>query len=249
MVNSTSRIHRAVFSPIGDEGRATLVEHRITQAIAAGILEDGQKLPSELQLAEAMGVSLVTAREALSALRVRGLVETRRGRHGGSFVTFTRTEGADRGFSQLASMSRIAINDLGTHYQAVAGMCAELAATRATITELTELNTSLEEAKAFDEVQWRRKVTDIQLELAALSQSARLTREHVKLQAEFAPLITLQDSDPQRRELHHRYFASQIECMVHQDGPGARSIVQASVQDTVRWLLTARSGAGSSSAV
>ena len=45
----------------------------------------GDKLPNELELAESLGISRVTLREAIRILRTRGLVEIRRGL--GTFVT------------------------------------------------------------------------------------------------------------------------------------------------------------------
>jgi DNA-binding FadR family transcriptional regulator len=52
--------------------------------IRAGALSPGDRLPSERDLAQRMGVSRATVREALGALQLAGLVETRQG--AGSFV-------------------------------------------------------------------------------------------------------------------------------------------------------------------
>ena len=83
--------HRSVvFAPLDGTGRAELVARRLSDAIISGLLRDGEKLPSEADLARSMGVALVTAREALEVLRVNSLVETRRGREGGSFVTYDK---------------------------------------------------------------------------------------------------------------------------------------------------------------
>ena len=83
--------HRSVvFAPLDATGRAELVARRLSDAIISGLLHDGEKLPSEADLARSMGVALVTAREALEVLRVNSLVETRRGREGGSFVTYDK---------------------------------------------------------------------------------------------------------------------------------------------------------------
>ena len=42
-----------VFSPLDGAGRAELVEQRLTDAIVAGVLRDGERLPSESELARA----------------------------------------------------------------------------------------------------------------------------------------------------------------------------------------------------
>src|ERR687898_1915107 len=83
-----------VFSPLDGTGRAELVEQRLTDAIVSGVLRDGERLPSESELSRSLGVALVTAREALEGMRDRGLVKTRRGRDGGSFVTYDRDAAA-----------------------------------------------------------------------------------------------------------------------------------------------------------
>src|SRR5882762_5568563 len=81
-----SSARSALFAPLDQIGRAEAVTRRLTDAITLGLLADAEQLPSETELASQFGVATVTVREALVALRQQGLVETRRGRGGGSFV-------------------------------------------------------------------------------------------------------------------------------------------------------------------
>lgn len=74
-----SRLRTAAFAPIGEEGRTEQVVSRIVQAISVGAFTEGERLPSETELSGLLGVAVVTVREALGALRHRGLIETRRG--------------------------------------------------------------------------------------------------------------------------------------------------------------------------
>ena len=76
----------AVFAPLDTGRRADAVVRRLADGIALGILAPEEQLPSETELADTFGVSPVTVREALTMLREQGLVATRRGRGGGSFV-------------------------------------------------------------------------------------------------------------------------------------------------------------------
>ncbi|MBI1759312.1 MAG: FadR family transcriptional regulator [Actinobacteria bacterium] len=61
---------------------------RIVQAIKLGAVRTGERLPPERELATRLGVSRVTLRSVIRALQQAGYVESRRGRAGGSFVTW-----------------------------------------------------------------------------------------------------------------------------------------------------------------
>jgi len=60
---------------------------QLATSIRLGAYPVGAALPPERELAGRMGVSRATLREAMVALRQAGLVETRRGRGGGTVVT------------------------------------------------------------------------------------------------------------------------------------------------------------------
>lgn len=60
---------------------------QLATAIRLGVYPLGSTLPGERELAERLGVSRAALREAIAALREAGLVETRRGRGGGTVVT------------------------------------------------------------------------------------------------------------------------------------------------------------------
>jgi GntR family transcriptional repressor for pyruvate dehydrogenase complex len=62
---------------------------QLATAIRLGVHPNGSTLPPERELAERMQVSRATVREAITALRTAGMVETHRGRGGGSVVTYS----------------------------------------------------------------------------------------------------------------------------------------------------------------
>lgn len=235
-----SRLRTAAFAPIGEEGRAELVESRIVQAISAGAFTEGERLPSENELSALLGVAVVTVREALGLLRHRGLIETKRGRNGGSFVCSSHGAVVEVNARSLIAMPRVALADLGVHYETISAACAEYACARATAEELEVVARILAEARDLDTAVWRRRITEVQLELAALSQSVRLTNEHVRLQAEFTPLLSLQDIDAAARGATHESLAAQITATSRGDAGAARAIVHDSVRTSVRWLVECR---------
>jgi DNA-binding FadR family transcriptional regulator len=63
---------------------------RLLTVIKLGLVAPGDRFPPERELAGLLGVSRLTLREAIKALQQAGCVESRRGRFGGTFVTYTR---------------------------------------------------------------------------------------------------------------------------------------------------------------
>src|ERR1700753_1973210 len=77
---------RSVFSPVPVRNAFEVTVERLAQSIRLCVLVVGDRLPPGRGLAETFGVSRVTLREAIKALRDAGLLESRRGRGGGTFV-------------------------------------------------------------------------------------------------------------------------------------------------------------------
>lgn len=76
-----------LFRPVRSGNVFEEAVERVLQAIRLGVVADGDRLPPERELALRLRVSRATLREALSALEDARLVERRRGRGGGWFVT------------------------------------------------------------------------------------------------------------------------------------------------------------------
>lgn len=232
-----SRARSAVFAPLGDHGRAARVEQRLAEAIRAGLLADGERLPSESELAAMLGVATVTAREALVALRAQGLVTTVRGRGGGSFVTRPERPDDELLGSRLAVMSRVELRDRGTVYRVVLAGCAELAAERADASDVADLRALLLPREEEDAGRWRHADSELFLSVAALTQSARMTRQVVGLEADFGALLRLPFADPAFRSaaaLRHRGLVRAIEM---RDGDAARAQVHEHLDEALERVV------------
>lgn len=72
-------------SPIVRESVAEMVVRRILDMVKAGVLKAGDALPPERELAQMLGVSRPSVREAMRGLTVLGVVRTRQG--GGAYVS------------------------------------------------------------------------------------------------------------------------------------------------------------------
>ena len=102
----------AVFRPVRAGNAFEETVERLLQAVRLGIVGTGERLPPERELAARLGVSRVTLREAIRALADAGLVESRRGRTGGTFVVADRARpgtlaGAEPGPDALRDALRL----------------------------------------------------------------------------------------------------------------------------------------------
>lgn len=83
-----SLLGSAAFRPVRAGNAFEETIERLLQVIKLGMLGFGDRLPSERDLAGRLNVSRDTLREALHSLQRAGYVESRRGRYGGTFVTY-----------------------------------------------------------------------------------------------------------------------------------------------------------------
>lgn len=229
------RLLAAVFAPLDETGKAQRVEDRIVEGITAGVLADGDRLPSEAELAASMGVATVTAREALVGLRSRGLVSTRRGRDGGTFITVPLGQRNELVRGRLCAMSRIELRDLAIHYRAIAATAAELAADFAGAEDAEALRRILrgpQQSGLSGAI-----VGEFLLELAALSQSARLTREFVRLYKDFGPLLSLLHEDRQFDDRMIQMCEQIADAVAAADSAAARETVKTQIQAGLAALI------------
>ena len=78
---------------------------RLLTVVKLGVVGPGERFPAERELAAQLGISRATLREAIRELQQAGYVESRRGRFGGTFVTY-RPPAPD-----AAELRRMAIQD------------------------------------------------------------------------------------------------------------------------------------------
>ncbi|RSM68495.1 GntR family transcriptional regulator [Actinoplanes sp. ATCC 53533] len=230
---------RAVFAPLTQGGRAEAVTRRLRDAIVLGVLGDGEQLPSEVDLAEALGVAPVTARESLQSLRELGLVTTRRGRGGGSFVCAPEKPDPSLIRGRLAELSLIDIRDFGDFYTAIAGAAAALAAERAAGEDLERLR-EVGVRRATDPGGSRRAEAQFHLEIAAATQSARMTSEEMRLQAEFGPLLWLSMGSPEGRARSESDHAGIVAAIAAGDRDRARALTAEHVGRAIDAVVRAR---------
>ena len=85
-MNTTAALPLASFSAITPHRAFEEIADQIRGMVAAGRLRPGDRLPPERELAATFRVSRNTLREALRALELAGMIESRKGATGGAFV-------------------------------------------------------------------------------------------------------------------------------------------------------------------
>ncbi|AXB47501.1 hypothetical protein A4R43_37770 [Amycolatopsis albispora] len=233
---------QVIFGPLHDGGRVEVVARRIGRAIGLGLITDGEQLPSESVLAESLRVSTVTLREALSALRDQGLLETRRGRGGGSFVRTPGEPSATRMRALLGELCPHELREIGDHQAAVSGAAAKLAAERAGPEQCTVLGKLVSHLAMASTIGERRRAdARFHVGIAAAAQSHRLTRDEITLQGEIGELLWLpvcgDNPDLGSAVEQHSGILTAIE---NGDGELARARAEAHVGQGIRRLIELR---------
>lgn len=231
---------RTLFAPLETGGRAETVARRLDRAIALGLLLDGERLPAESDLAAQLGVSIVTLRDALAALRTLGLVETRRGRGGGSFVRAPVDRRPADLEHPLRALSLHELRDVGDHRAAIAGAAARLAAERALEPDVAALREHAERLRTATSLTARRRAdARFHVEIAAAAQSPRLTRQEMELWSHVGDLVWLPVGEGQVASVAAEHDAL-VDAIERRDGDGARGVAEAHVAAETGRLLELR---------
>jgi DNA-binding FadR family transcriptional regulator len=230
---------RAVFAPLDDGAlRSEAVVRRVGSAIALGLLGEGEQLPAEADLATMLNVSTVTLREALSDLRKLGLVETRRGRGGGSFVRSRDDALAELADTRLAQLGTTDLRELGDVHGAVAAAAAGLAADRASRTEIARLRDILDRLARTDSMTGQRRVEGrYYIEVAAAAQSVRLAMQEMELHLELGQLPWPPAHEPARRELIVASHRAVVDAVADRDPARARRLAGEHIDLRTRWQV------------
>lgn len=183
-------VPRSLLRPVRDGNAFETAVERLVRSIKLGMIEFGERLPAERELALALQVGRTTLREALEALRQAGYVETRRGRGGGTFVTYTGVPGrTDAAELALAMGERLA--DALDFRRVVEPGAAALAATRElSPPDRTALLAALAAcAEAPNDRARRGADTRLHLLIAGLAQSDSLLSAVVDVQLRVGELL------------------------------------------------------------
>ena len=119
-----------VLGPVRSQNTFEETVERLLAVIKLGVVGRGDRFPPERELAALLGVSRITLREAIGDLRNAGYVESRRGRLGGTFVTYTPPAPSRVELRRIAVEDADKINDALTFRMAVETGAAQILAQR-----------------------------------------------------------------------------------------------------------------------
>jgi DNA-binding FadR family transcriptional regulator len=175
-----------VFEPVRPATTFEETVERLGTAIRLGLLPAGSRLPSERDLAEQLGISRSTLREAITTLVQSGHLVSARGRTGGTFVA-ERPPLAERD-KPLGDEAWAALD----YRVAVETGATVLAAERAAAEDLERLSDLVGQMAAATEFEeYRRADVRFHIGVAEAAKSPRLVRAMTEVQGQMSDLIAL----------------------------------------------------------
>ncbi|SRR5216683_1492145 len=237
MTEASSAITDAVLRPVRLGNAFEETVERLLEGIKLGVHACGDRLPAERDLAGRLGVSRVTVREALRALAAAGYVETRRGRFGGTFVTYQPRPLRHGELTRAARGMGGLLADALTFRQVVETGAAEAAA-RAGLSrgQREKLTARLAEVEAAGLAGYRQADSRLHLAIAEAAGSPLLTTSVVDVRVR---LVDLLNAIPMlERNLVHSnaQHAGVVRAILAGDPDGARRAMAEHVEGTAALL-------------
>ncbi len=228
-------------APLQAEGAVEQIVRRLGEAIGAGVLALGERLPTELELAAQLGVAPMTLRQALQILRDAGFVETRRGRSGGSFV---RDDPPAALLLAREPPTRSELRELTDWRRAISGEAAALAAERATQSERRAVAGAAAAAEgAVGEFgAFRLADARFHIAIAEAARSRRLIAAETQIQVEIAEMLRVVPGPRLARALSQAGHDPIVTAVVAGEAGAARSAMERHVEGTYDWIVGLRLG-------
>ncbi len=208
--NASPELSEVVLAPVRGHHAFETCVGQLATAIRLGVYPAGGTLPAERDLAERMAVSRATLREAIAALRAAGFVTTRRGRGGGTVVSYRPVAPSAEAASGLAGRSE-ALRDMLIFRRVVEPGACHIAARRpidpARRSFLEQAHREVVEAR--DPATHRQADSRFHLAIAAVTESPATIRAVAGVQSDLHDLLSaipvlqvnIEHSDAQHRAI------------------------------------------------
>jgi len=183
---SSDHLSEAVLRPVRGHHAFEGCVEQLATAIRLGVYPAGSSLPPERDLAERLGVSRATLREAIAALRSAGLVTTRRGRGGGSVVDYRPQVPASRDAPDLDADRAAHLRDVLVMRRVVEPGACHVAASRELSAAERDVLTAAHEvvAGSADPAEHRQADSRFHLAIATVTGSPLMVQAVTRVQAD-----------------------------------------------------------------
>jgi GntR family transcriptional regulator, transcriptional repressor for pyruvate dehydrogenase complex len=228
-------------APLQPEGAVEQIVRRLGEAIGAGVLAPGERLPSEVELAAQLGVAPMTLRQALQILRAAGFVETRRGRTGGSFV---RDDPPAALVPAGEPPTRDDLRELTDWRRAISGEAAALAAGRSSAAGRAAVTAAAREAERAVArfAAFRLADARFHIAIAEAARSRRLVAAETQIQVEIAEMLRFVPGPRLARAVSQAGHDPIVAAVIANDAEAARSAMLCHVEGTYDWIVGLRLG-------
>jgi GntR family transcriptional repressor for pyruvate dehydrogenase complex len=184
-------LSEAVLLPVRGHHAFEGCVEQLGTAIRLGLFPRGSMLPPERDLAERVGVSRTTLREAIAALRSAGFVTTRRGRGGGTLVSYQPVPPSPGAAQELEPRSRQLRDTLVFRRVVEPGACHVAAGRELTDAQRTFLSVAHEAVtQADDPATHRQADSRFHLAIAAVTESPQTIRAVAAVQADLHDMLS-----------------------------------------------------------
>ena len=217
----------AVFRPVRAGNAFEETVERLLSAIKLGVVAHGDRFPAERELAGRLGVSRITLREAIRALQEEGYVESRRGRLGGTFVTYVRPRPSRAEARRVLKDMHVDLDDLLTFRRVLeTGAAVLLAETGLSPDQDRLLTERLAQVDGADVDDYRRTDTVFHLTIAELTGSPSLSSSLTEVRMRVNDLLDAMPMLVKNLEHSSAQHLAIVESIRSGDPEGARLAVR-----------------------
>ncbi|MEU8874347.1 FCD domain-containing protein [Streptomyces javensis] len=211
---------------------------QILQVLRLGLVPDGGRLPAERELADRLRISRVTLREVLKVLQDQGLVESRRGRYGGTFVRARPEPVEGGGEDELRRrVEAVDVEDTLRFREVLevgaAGLCA---AHGLDAGQARRLRAALDATRDAPLTDYRRLDTMLHLTLAELAGSPSLAAQYAAVRASVNDLLDCIPLLVKNLEHSQAQHGALVEAVLDGDADGAREVMREHCEGTAALL-------------
>ena len=210
---------------------------QLATAIRLGVYPRGTTLPPERELAERLGVSRATLREAIAALRSADFVRTTRGRGGGTVVSYRPRRPSARGARALGPRSE-ALRDVLVFRRVVEPGACHIAAGRDLAQQQRDFLVAAHEdvAAASDPAEHRQADSRFHLAIAAVTDSAMTIRAVTAVQSDLHDMLSAIPVLDVNIEHSSRQHLAILTAILEGEPTKARRIMESHCDDTAALL-------------